>query len=77
VLKMMMVGAKAAMLCSILLRKGVDHLSKIQKEMVEWMEKNEYESIHQMQGSMSQKLCTNPKIFERANYMKVLQSYNQ
>lgn len=76
VLKMMMVGAKAVMLCSALLRKGIGHISKIQKEMVEWMETNGYESIKQMQGSMSQKLCTNPETFERANYMKVLKSYN-
>jgi len=76
VLKMMMVGAKAVMLCSILLRKGFGHISKIQKEMVEWMEGKGYESIKQMQGSMSQKLCTNPETFERANYMKVLKSYN-
>ena len=76
VLKMMMVGAKAVMLCSILLRKGIDHISKIQREMVEWMEEKGYESIKQMQGSMSQKLCTNPETFERANYMKVLKSYN-
>ena len=76
VLKMMMVGAKAVMLCSILLRKGIDHISKIQREMIEWMEGKGYESIKQMQGSMSQKLCTNPETFERANYMKVLKSYN-
>ena len=76
VLKMMMVGAKAVMLCSILLRKGIGHISKIQREMVEWMEEKGYESIKQMQGSMSQKLCTNPETFERANYMKVLKSYN-
>ena len=76
VLKMMMVGAKAVMLCSILLRKGIDHISKIQKEMIEWMEEKGYGSIKQMQGSMSQKLCTNPETFERANYMKVLKSYN-
>ena len=76
VLKMMMVGAKAVMLCSILLRKGFGHISKIQKEMVGWMEGKGYESIKQMRGSMSQKLCTNPETFERANYMKVLKSYN-
>ncbi len=75
VLKMMMVGAKAVMLCSILLRKGIGHLSKIQKEMHEWMERKEYGSIKQMQGSMSQKRCTDPEMFERANYMKVLKSY--
>ena len=40
------------------------------------MEEKGYESIKQMQGSMSQKLCTNPETFERANYMKVLKSYN-
>ena len=72
---MMMVGAKAVMLCSILLRKGFGHISKIQKEMVEWMEGKGYESIKQMQGSMSQKLCTNPETFERANYMKALKTF--
>lgn len=76
VLKMMMVGAKAVMLCSILLRKGIGHISKIQREMIEWMERKGYESIKQMEGSMSQKLCTNPETFERANYMKVLKSYH-
>jgi len=76
VIKMMMVGARAAMLCSILLRKGIEHISKIQKELVEWMEEKGYDSITQMQGSMSQKLCTNPETFERANYMKVLKSYS-
>jgi dihydroorotate dehydrogenase (fumarate) len=76
VLKMMMAGAKAVMLCSILLREGISHISKIQREMIAWMQEKGYESIGQMQGSMSQKLCTNPETFERANYMKVLKSYN-
>lgn len=75
VLKMMMVGAKAVMLCSILLRKGIGHISKIHNDLLEWMDKHEYVSIKQMQGSMSQKRCTDPELFERANYMKVLKSY--
>lgn len=75
VIKMMMVGAKAVMLCSVLLRKGISHISKINSEMIEWMQKHEYSSIKQMQGSMSQKRCTDPELFERANYMKVLKSY--
>jgi hypothetical protein len=28
-----------------------------------------------MRGSMSQRFCANPEAFERANYMKTLQSY--
>jgi dihydroorotate dehydrogenase (fumarate) len=39
------------------------------------MEEHEYESIRQMQGSMSCQCVSNPTAFERANYMKVLSSY--
>ena len=44
-------------------------------ELENWLEENEYESIQQMQGSMSQKAIADPSAFERANYMKVLGSY--
>jgi dihydroorotate dehydrogenase (fumarate) len=39
------------------------------------MEEHEYESIHQMQGSMSQRAVADPSAFQRANYVKVLSSY--
>ena len=39
------------------------------------MEEREYESVAQMQGSMSQQNVAEPAAFERANYMKVLQSW--
>jgi dihydroorotate dehydrogenase (fumarate) len=75
VLKAMMVGAKAAQMASVLLHYGVHTLSDILVDMQRWMETHEYESIKQMQGSMSQQNVANPAAFERANYMKVLQSY--
>jgi len=75
VLKMMMVGAKATMICSILLRKGIGHLTQIKKDMIKWMQEHEYQSIKQMQGSMSQIHCTDPELFERANYIKLLKSF--
>jgi dihydroorotate dehydrogenase (fumarate) len=74
-LKAMMVGAKAAQMASVLLHYGVHTLSDILVDMQRWMETHEYESIKQMQGSMSQQKVANPAAFERANYMKVLQSY--
>ena len=74
-LKAMMVGAKAAQMASVLLHYGVHTLSDILVDMQRWMETHEYESIKQMQGSMSQQNVANPAAFERANYMKVLQSY--
>ncbi|MCU0568985.1 MAG: dihydroorotate dehydrogenase-like protein [Oculatellaceae cyanobacterium Prado106] len=75
VLKLMMVGAKATQVCSALLRHGISHLRVIEQEMVSWMEAHEYESIQQMQGSLSQIHCADPSAFERAQYMKAIQSY--
>lgn len=75
VLKAMMAGAKVAMMASVLLQKGPKRATKILNKLESWMEENEYTSIQQMQGSMSQKSVADPAAFERANYMKVLSSY--
>ncbi len=75
VLKAMMAGARVAMMTSALLRNGIGHLTSLRAELVAWMEEHEYESIRQMQGSMSYRSVVNPAAFERANYMKVLSSY--
>lgn len=75
VIKVMMAGADIAMVCSELLVNGIGRISGILKGMEKWMEENEYPSIQMMKGSMSQKSCKEPAAFERANYMKTLQSY--
>jgi dihydroorotate dehydrogenase (fumarate) len=72
VIKMLMVGADATMLCSALLRNGVNHLHHVERGLREWMETHEYESIRQMQGSMSQLRCPDPGAFERAQYMRAV-----
>jgi dihydroorotate dehydrogenase (fumarate) len=63
------------MLASELLRHGVGRIEEIVAGLRGWMEAHEYESIRQMQGSMSQQNVAEPAAFERANYMKVLQSW--
>ncbi|HUU82500.1 MAG TPA: dihydroorotate dehydrogenase-like protein [Phycisphaerae bacterium] len=75
VLKMLMAGADVTQMLSVLLRKGPGEVSGILEGMKAWMEEHEYESVQQMKGSMSQKSCAEPAAFERANYMKTLQSY--
>jgi dihydroorotate dehydrogenase (fumarate) len=74
VIKLLMVGAKATMLCSTLLRNGINHLRAIEQGMRQWMEHHEYESVQQMQGSMSQLRCPDPSAFERAQYMRAVKS---
>jgi dihydroorotate dehydrogenase (fumarate) len=72
VIKLLMVGADATMLCSTLLRNGIGHVRHIEHGFREWMEDHEYESVHQMQGSMSQIRCPDPGAFERAQYMRAV-----
>ena len=76
-LKMLMAGADATMVCSTLLRHGIGHAKKMLHEFRDWMEQHEYESVAQLRGIMSQKSSPNPEVFERTNYMKVLGSYRQ
>ncbi len=75
VLKSMMAGARVAMMTSALLLHGIGHFSRVRDDIVRWMEEHEYDSIRQMQGSMSRCSAANPEAFERANYIKVLSSY--
>lgn len=74
VIKMLMVGADATMLCSTLLRNGMTHLQFIERGLYDWMESHEYESVSQMKGSMSQLRCADPAAFERAQYMRAVKS---
>ncbi|HUO14199.1 MAG TPA: dihydroorotate dehydrogenase-like protein [Verrucomicrobiae bacterium] len=72
VIKLLMVGANVTMLCSSLMRHGVNHIRHIEREMRDWMDEHEYESVSQMQGSMSQIRCPDPGAFERAQYMRAV-----
>jgi dihydroorotate dehydrogenase (fumarate) len=75
VIKMLMAGASVAQLCSVLYKQGLDQIKSIEREMRVWMEEHEYESVKQMQGSLSQKNCPDPSAFERAQYMRALSIY--
>ena len=75
VLKAMMAGAKVAMTASTVLRHGYERITSILTDLGAWMEANEYESIKQMQGSMSQQSVAEPAAFERSNYIQILNEF--
>ncbi len=72
VVKLLLVGADITMLCSTLLRNGIDHLRVVEGGVQQWMEKHQYESVHEMQGSMSQLRYSDPGAFERAQYTRAV-----
>jgi dihydroorotate dehydrogenase (fumarate) len=73
--KAVMAGAHAVQLVSALLREGPGHLRRVRDDLERWLVEHEYESLAQMQGSMSLERCPDPSAFERGNYMRTLQSW--
>jgi dihydroorotate dehydrogenase (fumarate) len=76
VIKMVMAGADVTMLCSTLMRYGIEHIQKIEMETAAWLEDHQYSSLAEIRGRMSQKNCPDPSAFERAQYVRGLSSYS-
>ena len=72
VVKMILVGANATMVCSALLRHGIKHLGDLEAGLRQWMEKHECESVAALRGSLSQIRCADPTAFERAQYVNAV-----
>ncbi|HEX6790496.1 MAG TPA: dihydroorotate dehydrogenase-like protein, partial [Candidatus Krumholzibacteria bacterium] len=51
------------------------HANTVLDDVERWMDAREYSSVTQMCGSMSQKNVAERAAFERANYMKMLHSW--
>ncbi len=75
VVQSIMTGAHAVQLVSCLLKRGPSHLATLKGELTQWLEEHEYHSLRQMQGSMNLEACPDPAVYERANYMLMLQSW--
>jgi dihydroorotate dehydrogenase (fumarate) len=75
VVKSVMAGADAVQLVSALLRHGPARLTGLRAELEQWMAKHEWTSLKEMRGNMSLQRCPDPAVYERANYMLILQSW--
>jgi Dihydroorotate dehydrogenase len=75
VVKAIMAGASVAMMTSALLENGPKWITRVQNELQAWMVEHEYDTISMMKGSMSQRKVEDPAAFERANYIKALNTF--
>lgn len=75
--KATMCGANAIQMVSAILMHGPQHIAKIRKDVEQWLEEHEYESLSQARGSMNLLKTPNPKAYERANYAHILQTWQQ
>lgn len=74
-LKGIAAGANVVMTTSELLMNGIGRLSDILAQMETWLFENEYESLGQLRGSLSQINVAAPAAFERANYIQIVRSF--
>ena len=70
-----MTGAHAIQVVAALLQHGPEHLRELRDGLAAWLEEHDYQSLQQMQGSMSLERCPDPGAYERVNYMRLLQSW--
>jgi dihydroorotate dehydrogenase (fumarate) len=73
IIKAIMCGASVVQVVSSLLKYGPSHIRILIEGLRLWLEDHDYESIDQLRGSMSLLHCPDPTVFERANYLRVLQ----
>jgi dihydroorotate dehydrogenase (fumarate) len=74
-IKAVMCGASAVQVVAGVLRSGPERLGAMRLEMQAWMAEHEYTSVESMRGCMNILRAPNPKVFSRANYMRILQTW--
>ena len=75
VIKMLLAGADVVMITSTLYRHGIEILPKLVDGVRYWLEMNDYPRLEQIIGTLSQRKCADPGVFERANYTRTLASF--
>jgi dihydroorotate dehydrogenase (fumarate) len=77
VIKATMVGAHSVQMVSALLIHGPEHIKRTLQAIEFWLTEHEYETLRQMQGSMNMAKVPDAGKLTRANYMQMLDSWQQ
>jgi dihydroorotate dehydrogenase (fumarate) len=75
VIKALLAGADTVQLVSVVLKNGPRILATLLAGVKNWISDHGYESIDQLRGAMDLRRCPDPAAFERANYIRILQSW--
>lgn len=74
-IKAIMAGAQVVQMTSALLKRGPSCVTTILTDVRRWMEDHDYDSFEMMRGCLSLENCPDPAAYERANYVRILQSW--
>jgi dihydroorotate dehydrogenase (fumarate) len=74
-IKALLAGAHTLQIVSVLLKNGPRHLHTLLQGVRQWMDDHGYEDIDQLRGALNQRRCPDATAYERANYIRMLQSW--
>lgn len=69
-IKNLLVGAKAGMVVSQILKDGVGVITQMNKDLGEWMDKKGFDKTSDFIGKLNQKSVNKPILFERSQFMR-------
>lgn len=69
-IKLLLAGANAIQVCSVLYKKGVPFLGTIIDELSEWMDKNSFQTVEDFRGKLSYSKIKDPSLYERSQFMR-------
>lgn len=75
-IKALLAGADVVQMASALLRHGPAYVSAMRRGLEQWMEWHKLTSLDEVRGRVSLKRTSDPAAFERANYIRALQSWS-
>lgn len=72
IIKQILAGANVVELCSVLMQDGLDKINVFLKEIEEYMQRHNFETLDDFRGKMSQESMEHPEAYERSQYIKAI-----
>jgi dihydroorotate dehydrogenase (fumarate) len=70
IIKQILAGANAVQVVSAIYNKGPEKIQNMLKDLKKWMISNNFDTLDQFRGKLSQEKSGNPAIYERVQFMK-------
>jgi dihydroorotate dehydrogenase (fumarate) len=74
-IKMLLAGADAVQVCSILYQKGMGEIQNILEGLEDWMRQRGFDNVDSFRGLMSYKSIQDPGIYQRSQFMKYFSNF--
>ena len=75
VIKYLLAGADVVMITSTLYKHGIPYITHLNHGVEKWMQSHGYNELNDFRGLLSHQEVEDPTAFQRANYIKILETF--